>query len=92
MTDILNNILSAVALVGIFAGVLVEALKRTELVSVKAMPILSLGVGSLAGLALALGFGQDVPTFIAAGFIGGAVASGLYDGIKSVVDMIGGNK
>lgn len=92
MTDILNNILSAVALVGIFAGVLVEALKRTELVSVKALPILSLVVGSLAGLALALGFGQDVPTFIAAGFIGGAVASGLYDGIKSVVDMIGGNK
>lgn len=92
MTDILNNILSAVALVGIFAGVLVEALKRTELVSVKALPILSLVVGSLAGLALALGFGQDVPTFIAAGFIGGAVASGLYDGIRSVVDMIGGNK
>lgn len=92
MTQILDNILGAVAMVGIFAGVSVEALKRTEVVSIKLLPIVSLIVGMLAGLTLAIGFEQDLPTFIAAGFIGGAVASGLYDGIKSVVNMIGGNK
>ena len=92
MTQILDNILGAVAMVGIFAGVSVEALKRTEVVSIKLLPIVSLIVGMLAGLTLAIGFEQDLPTFVAAGFIGGAVASGLYDGSKSVVNMIGGNE
>ena len=96
MTQILDNILGAVAIVGIFAGVLVEALKRTEVVSLKLLPIVSLIVGMLAGLTLAIGFEQDLPTFVAAGFIGGAMASGIYDSGSSAVaflkDFMGGKK
>lgn len=88
METILSNILAAVALVGIFAGVLVEAIKRTEVFSTRTLPIISLVIGMLAGLALAFGFHQDVPTFVSAGFIGGAVASGLYDGAKSFWDIV----
>lgn len=79
MNELLNNILSAVAFVGVFSGIAVEVLKRTEVVTVRFLPLASIVIGMVVGLVLAIGFYQDVPTFIAAGFIGGAVASGVYD-------------
>lgn len=89
MQDIMNNILAATAIVGVFAGILVEGIKRAEVFSNRSLPLVSLVIGMATGVALAFGFNQDVPTFTAAGFIGGAAASGLYD---FVTNLIGGNK
>ncbi|WP_373752319.1 holin [Jeotgalibaca porci] len=96
MQDIMNNILAATAVVGLFTGLLIEAVKRAEVVSTRVLPLLSLLLGMVMGYVIALGFNQDFSTFIAAGFIGGAMASGIYDSGSSVVaflkDFLGGNK
>lgn len=79
MNELLNNILSAVAFVGVFSGIAVEVIKRAEVIDKRFLPLASVVIGAIVGFILAIGFYQDVPTFIAAGFIGGAVASGIYD-------------
>ena len=85
MQDIMNNILAATAVVGIFAGILVEGIKRAEVFSPRSLPLVSLVIGMVTGVALAIGFNQDLATFVAAGFIGGAMASGLYDAISNLI-------
>lgn len=79
MQEIMNNILAATAIVAIFAGILVEVVKRTGSFPSNYLPALSLGIGMGVGALLAVGFGQDLPTYVAAGFIAGAAASGIYD-------------
>lgn len=96
MQEIMNNILAATALVGIFVGGLVEGLKRTEVVSKRFLPLLSMALGMVVGYVVALGFQQDLATYTAAGFVGGAMASGVFDAIVSLLgiakNFIGGNK
>ena len=89
MQDIMSNILAATAIVGIFAGILVEGIKRAEVLSPRSLPLISLLIGMVTGFVLAIGFKQDLATFTAAGFIGGAMASGLYD---AITNLIGGSK
>lgn len=79
MNELLNNILSAVAFVGVFSGIVVQVIKNAELVNKRYLPLVSVVLGMVVGYILAIGFYQDIPTFIAAGFIGGATASGVYD-------------
>ncbi|WP_373737260.1 holin [Jeotgalibaca porci] len=79
MNELLNNILSAVAFVGVFSGIVVQVIKNAELVNKRYLPLVSVGLGMVVGYILAIGFYQDTATYIAAGFIGGAVASGVYD-------------
>ena len=79
MNELLNNILSAVAFVGVFSGIVVQVIKNAELVNKRYLPLVSVGLGMVVGYILAIGFYQDIPTCIAAGFIGGATASGVYD-------------
>jgi uncharacterized membrane protein (DUF441 family) len=79
MNELLNNILSAVAFVGVFSGIVVQVIKNAELVNKRYLPLVSVVLGMVVGYILAIGFYQDIPTFIAAGFIGGAAASGVYD-------------
>lgn len=82
---ILKSVLGAVAFAGLFAFILVEAVKRTKIVSNEVLPLISLFLGSVAGFVVAIGFELHLPTFIAAGFIGGAMASGIYDGAKTFI-------
>lgn len=79
MNELLNSVLSAVAFVGVFSGIAVEVLKRAEVIDKRFLPLASVVIGAIVGFILAIGFYQDVATYIAAGFIGGAVASGIYD-------------
>lgn len=96
MQEIMNNILAATAVVGFFTGLLIEGIKRSEVVSNRVLPLLSMGVGMAMGYVIALGFDQHISTFVAAGFVGGAMASGVYDSGSSAVaflkDFLGGNK
>jgi putative flippase GtrA len=79
MNELLNNVLSAVAFVGVFSGIAVETLKRAEVIDKRFLPLASVVIGAIVGFVLSVGFNQDLATFVAAGFIGGAVASGVYD-------------
>ena len=79
MNELLNNVLSAVAFVGVFSGIAVEVLKRAEVIDKRFLPLASVVIGAIVGFILSVGFYQDTATYIAAGFIGGAVASGIYD-------------
>lgn len=79
MNELLTNVLNAVAFVGVFSGIAVEVLKRAEVIDKRFLPLVSVVIGSIVGFVLAIGFYQDMATYIAAGFIGGAVASGIYD-------------
>lgn len=83
MNELLNNMLGAVLFVGFFAIAAVEALKRTEVFGKRTLPVVSLALGMFVGFIIAIGFNQDVPTYVAAGFVGGIFASGLYDAVKS---------
>ncbi|WP_277630407.1 holin [Atopococcus tabaci] len=89
MQEIMNNIIAATAFVGVFAGIIVEVIKRADLVSPRYLPALSIVIGMVTGFVMATGFNQDVAIYIAAGFIAGAAASGVYD---LVSNLIGGNK
>lgn len=88
MNEIMNNILAATAMVGLFTGILIEGIKRAEVVSNRVLPLLSLALGMITGFVLAVGFDQAVPIFVAAGFLGGAIASGLYDSMATVIDLL----
>jgi putative flippase GtrA len=79
MNELLNNVLSAVAFVGVFSGIAVEVLKRAEVIDKRFLPLASVVIGAIVGFVLSVGFNQDLATFVSAGFIGGAVASGVYD-------------
>ena len=89
MNELLSYVLNAVAFVGVFSGIAVEVLKRTEVVDKRYLPLSSVVIGAVVGFILAIGFYQPVSTFVAAGFIGGAVASGIYD---LATKTLGGNK
>lgn len=89
MNEILDNIIAAIAVVGLFVGIIVEVVKRTETVTKRYLPLVSVIIGMITGFVLAIAFNQDVATYVAAGFIGGAVASGVYDLLNK---SIGGNK
>lgn len=79
MQEIMNSIIAATAFVGVFAGIIVEVIKRADLVSTRYLPALSIVIGMITGFVMATGFNQDLAVYIAAGFIGGATASGVYD-------------
>ena len=80
--ELINNaVLVAVILAPITTGI-IEVVKQTLNVDARYLPILSLLVGILVAVAIALGTGQDVVQFILVGIVGGLSASGLYDQAK----------
>lgn len=86
---VMNNILASIVLVSVFTYLMVEGIKKTNRVKVDDLPFLSLFVGMVAGLILSIGFKLDIATMVAAGFISGGFASGMYDTGKNI---FGGNK
>ena len=84
----LPSILIAVGGVAVFVGFTIEAVKRTEMFGTRTLPIVSLILGVLVGFVIALGFNMDIPTYMAAGFIGGGFASGMYDSIVSLLELV----
>lgn len=76
-----NAVLVAVILAPITTGI-IEVVKQTLNIDKQYLPILSLLVGILVAVLIALGTGQDVVQFVLVGVIGGLSASGLYDQAK----------
>jgi hypothetical protein len=80
--ELINNaVLVAVILAPITTGI-IEVVKQTLNINNRYLPILSLLVGILVAVAIALGTGQDVVQFVLVGIVGGLSASGLYDQAK----------
>ena len=80
--ELINNaVLVAVILAPITTGI-IEVVKQTLNIDNRYLPILSLLVGILVAVAIALGTGQDVVQFVLVGIVGGLSASGLYDQAK----------
>lgn len=84
LVEILDNaVIVAGALVFIISGI-VEVVKQATDLDNKYIPLLSLVIGFVIGIAIALGFNLPLAETILAGGIGGLGASGLYDNFKSV--------
>jgi len=77
--ELINNaVLLAVVLAPITTGI-IQVVKQTLNIDNKYLPIISLLVGILVAVLIALGTGQDIVQYILVGVIGGLSASGLYD-------------
>ena len=77
--ELINNaVLLAVVLAPITTGI-IQVVKQTLNIDNKYLPIISLLVGILIAVLLALGTGQDLVQYILVGVIGGLSSAGLYD-------------
>ena len=77
--ELMNNaVLLALVLAPITTG-MIEVVKQTLNINKRYLPILSLLVGIVVAVTIALGTGQDVVQFVLVGIVGGLGASGLYD-------------
>ena len=73
-----NAVLVAVILAPLTTGI-IQVVKQTFDINKRYLPAVSLLVGILIAVLLALGTGQDLVQYILVGVIGGLSASGLYD-------------
>ena len=84
--ELINNaVLVAVILAPITTGI-IEVVKQTLNIDNRYLPILSLLVGILVAVAIALGTGQDVVQYVLVGIVGGLSSAGLYDQTKIMED------
>ena len=84
--ELINNaVLVAVILAPITTGI-IEVVKQTLNIDNRYLPILSLLVGILVAVAIALGTGQDLVQYVLVGIVGGLSAAGLYDQTKIMED------
>ena len=74
---------SLIVVVAVITALGVCGLKSTEVVSTKYLPIASMLLGGVLGVALGLTYGEPIVGAID-GIIAGGFASGGYDAIKSV--------
>ena len=84
--ELINNaVLVAVILAPITTGI-IEVVKQTLNIDNRYLPILSLLVGILVAVAIALGTGQDLVQYVLVGIVGGLSSAGLYDQTKIMED------
>ena len=84
--ELINNaVLVAVILAPITTGI-IEVVKQTLNIDNRYLPILSLLVGILIAVAIALGTGQDLVQYVLVGIVGGLSSAGLYDQTKIMED------
>ena len=83
--EIIGNEYLMVVLVPILVGIL-QVVKKTELVDMKFIPVVSIVVGLLLGIFFS---GYQLKEGIIAGLIIGLSAVGLFSGTKNVIEGIG---
>ena len=77
--ELINNAVLVAAILAPITTGIIEVMKQTLNINNRYLPILSLLVGILVAVAIALGTGQDVVQFVLVGIVGGLSSSGLYD-------------
>ena len=83
MMDNLLNEAAALAVVMAPIIAIVVQLVKTSDVNTRWLPFISIALGIGVGIVFALAIGADLSLYGLAGFLSGAAASGLYDGVKS---------
>lgn len=81
MEEIMSEAVAVSGFLALFIGIIMQGIKQLEAVNNKYLPLLSIALGIILGSVIAVAFEFNVGIYIIAGFIGGASASGLYDGL-----------
>ena len=66
--------------------VLVEAVKRTETISKKWLPLLALGLGLVIGVVFAIVLPDGALMHVVNGVLYGAAAAGIYDAAQTKIN------
>ncbi|MGX7091168.1 holin [Hutsoniella sourekii] len=82
MEAIIDNIILQSAIMAGIIGVLIEAIKKAVDIDSRYLPLVSGGIGLIAGLVLAYIYGLPIPDNALAGMLAGFSASGFYDATK----------
>ena len=82
MDNLLNEAIGLAAVMSPVILIFVQLFKTADL-NKRWLPFISIGLGIAVGLVFALAIGADLFLYGLAGFLSGAAASGLYDGVKS---------
>lgn len=80
--ELINNAVLVAAILAPITTGIIEVVKQTANINKQYLPILSLLVGILVAVLIALGTDQDIVQFVLVGIVGGLGASGLYDQAK----------
>ncbi len=80
--ELINNAVLVAAILAPITTGIIEVVKQTANIDKQYLPILSLLVGILVAVLIALGTDQDLVQFVLVGIVGGLSASGLYDQVK----------
>jgi len=77
--ELINNaVLVAVILAPLTTGI-IQVVKQTFDINKRYLPAVSLLVGILIAVLIALGTGQDIVQYTLVGIVGGLSSAGLYD-------------
>ena len=82
MESLLNEATGMAAILMPIVVILVQLVKSAE-INTRWLPFVSIGLGTAAGLVFGYAGQADLFVYGLAGFLAGAGASGLYDGIRS---------
>lgn len=81
METIMNEAVIAATILLPIITIVMQAIKQLEAVNNRWLPIISMVTGIATGAILSVVFNQDLALYIVGGFLAGAGASGLYDGL-----------
>ena len=82
MDNLLNEAIGLAAVMSPVILIFVQLFKTADL-NKRWLPFISIALGIGVGIVFALAIGADLSLYGLAGFLSGAAASGLYDGVKS---------
>lgn len=82
METLLNEAIGLAAVMSPVILIFVQAIKKADL-DKRWLPFISIVLGVAVGIVFALASGADLFLYGLAGFLSGAAASGLYDGIQA---------
>lgn len=77
----MSEAVAAAVVIAIFVGIILQAVKQLESVNNRYLPLMSIILGMAIGALFAIAFEFAVAVYVIAGFLGGASASGIYDGL-----------
>ncbi|MFR3686636.1 MAG: holin [Enterococcus sp.] len=79
MDEILTHILATGLSFAPIMMIITEGVKQTRLVDTRYLPIVSLTLGTVLGVAMGLLFNQSLGELALGGLVAGGMACGLYD-------------
>lgn len=79
MDEILTHVLATGVSFAPIMLIITEAVKQTKLLDSKYLPIVSIVMGTILGLAMGFLFNQSIGEMALGGLVAGGMACGLYD-------------